>query len=181
MYRIGDYSMRPIEEGDLRQILEWRNSDEVHSMMLTDHKITWEEHCRWFEKIQQEPVKCHFVFEYQGHPVGYIGYNDFDESARTCTPGMYLGDRKTAPADAGLYLSYMAGKYAFEELGVEKIILEIFSKNKRALSINNMTGQEGEHYCIKKSSKRETVVRTETTREEYLKNREASRHLFEDF
>ena len=106
MYRVGDYSMRHIEERDLRQILEWRNSDEVHSMMLTDHKITWEEHRQWFERIRQEPLKRHFVFEYQGQPVGYIGYNGFDAQTRTCTPGMYLGDRKTAPADAGLYLAY---------------------------------------------------------------------------
>ena len=173
--------MRPIEEGDLRQILEWRNSDEIHSMMLTDHKITWEEHCRWFEKICQESPKRHFVFEYKGHPVGYIGYNNFNEETKTCVPGIYLGDRKAAPADAGLYLPYMARKYAFEELGMEKLIGEVLLKNKRALAANLMTGQEGERYSIEKSGKQETVVRTETTREEYLKKREASRLFFEGF
>lgn len=39
-----EYSVRPLEEKDLRLVLDWRNSERVHSKMLTDHKITWEEH-----------------------------------------------------------------------------------------------------------------------------------------
>lgn len=173
--------MRPIEERDLCKILEWRNSDEIHSMMLTDHKITWEEHCRWFEKISQEPVKRHFVFEYQDRPVGYIGYNDFDEQTKTCTPGMYLGDRKAAPADAGLYLSYMSWKYAFEELGMEKLISEIFPRNKKALVMDDLgeRGNERSYYYIEKSGKKELVQRTEFTREEYFRERERAQRFFE--
>ena len=36
--KIGEYSMRPIKEDDLREILEWRNSERVHSMMLDVYK-----------------------------------------------------------------------------------------------------------------------------------------------
>ena len=48
--KIGDYSICPIEERDLELLLNWRNSERIHSLMLTDHKITWEEHCNWFKK-----------------------------------------------------------------------------------------------------------------------------------
>lgn len=33
-----EYSVRPLEEKDLRLVLDWRNSERVHSKMLTDHK-----------------------------------------------------------------------------------------------------------------------------------------------
>lgn len=43
-----NYTLRPLEEKDLPIILEWRNSEKVHSKMLTDHKITWEEYYSWY-------------------------------------------------------------------------------------------------------------------------------------
>ena len=61
--KIADYSMRPIEERDLELLLNWRNSERIHSLMLTDHKITWEEHYQWFKKISEYEPKRNFVFE----------------------------------------------------------------------------------------------------------------------
>ena len=51
-----DYHLRPIEERDLRLVLDWRNSPKVHNMMLTDHEITWEEHYTWFKRMEKQPL-----------------------------------------------------------------------------------------------------------------------------
>ncbi len=61
-----DYHLRPIEERDLRLVLDWRNSPKVHDMMLTDHEITWDEHYGWFQRMKEQTLKRNFVFEHCG-------------------------------------------------------------------------------------------------------------------
>ena len=65
-----NYTLRPLEEKDLPIILEWRNSEKVHSKMLTDHKITWEEHYSWYQRMKGQPIKRNLVFEYNETPIG---------------------------------------------------------------------------------------------------------------
>ena len=89
---IMNYTLRPLEEKDLSIILDWRNSEKVHSKMLTDHKITWDEHYSWYQRMKEQPIKRNLVFEYKGKPIGYIGYTEFDEENHTCSPGAYLGE-----------------------------------------------------------------------------------------
>lgn len=181
-YRLNEYSMRPIEESDLPQILEWRNSDEIRNMMLTNHKITWNEHYNWFKRIEQNPVKRYFIFEYQNKPIGYIGYNEFDEENKSCSPGMYIGDKKNAPGDAGFAMSYIIGKYAFYKMGLLSLKSEIFAKNKNALAINKFfrTPIIGEYY-IEKNGEKELVKKLEITKEQWMKNREERlRDFFND-
>lgn len=141
--KIGDYSIRPIEERDLELLLNWRNSERIHSLMLTDHKITWEEHYQWFKKISEYEPKRNFVFEYKNKPIGYMGYTDYDEINKTCSPGAYLGDvERDVPIDAALYLFYIAVEYAFKVLKREALITTVFKNNKRALKIDKILGYE---------------------------------------
>ncbi|MBQ9478490.1 MAG: GNAT family N-acetyltransferase, partial [Selenomonadaceae bacterium] len=89
-FSIGAYAFREIRESDLPLLLEWRNSPRVHSKMLTDHKITWEEHKNWFKRIQDEAREGYFIFTFNGEPVGYC-----------CPGGTYLGAPDKCPRDAG--------------------------------------------------------------------------------
>jgi len=141
--QLDDYSIRPIEEKDLKLLLEWRNSERIHSLMLTDHKITWDEHNKWFQKISKYNPKRNFVFEYQSIPIGYMGYTEFDEINKTCSPGAYLGECcGNIPIDAALYLFYYTVEYAFEVLKQKALITTVFKTNKRALKIDKILGYE---------------------------------------
>lgn len=140
MMILGDYSIRPIEDKDLKMLLEWRNSERIHVMMLTDHIITWEEHQKWFRQVERYNPKRNFIFEYKGEPIGYIGYSNYDEIAKKCSPGVYLGNYDVAPIEAGLYLMYMTVWYAFEELHMDRVETFIFKQNKKAIKINSFVG-----------------------------------------
>ena len=83
---MSEYSLRPLEERDLQMVLQWRNSERVHSKMLTDHKIVWEEHFAWFQRIKDNPIKRNLIFEFLGRPIGYIGYTEYDEEKGCCSP-----------------------------------------------------------------------------------------------
>ena len=60
---MSEYSLRPLEERDLQMVLQWRNSERVHSKMLTDHKIVWEEQFAWFQRIKDNPIKRNLIFD----------------------------------------------------------------------------------------------------------------------
>lgn len=134
-----EYSVRPLEEKDLRLVLDWRNSERVHSKMLTDHKITWEEHLAWFQRSKDNPVKRNLVFCYQDRPIGYIGYTEYDDVNMICSPGPYLGETDV-PIDAGITLFYIAVEYAFAELHMKSLETSVFKSNKQAMRIDKFLG-----------------------------------------
>lgn len=164
-----EYSIRPIEEKDLPMLLDWRNSERVHSKMLTEHKITWEEHFAWFQRIKENPVKRNLIFELSGRPIGYIGYTEYDEENRSCSPGAYLGEADV-PIDAGLVLFYMSVEYAFAELGMDRLETSIFKSNKYAMKIDKFLGYKeinGSEEIFIKNGREESAVRIFMTKDDW--------------
>lgn len=137
------YNIRPLQKEDLKMVLEWRNSERIHSVMLTDHKITWEEHCQWFDKASKNKPCRNLIFEYCNKPIGYIGYTDYNDVEKTCSPGAYLGVvGDYVPIDAAFVLFYKTMEYAFNVLGMDKLITEVFKTNKKALKMDKFLGFE---------------------------------------
>lgn len=137
---IDDYAMRAIEEADLPKLLEWRNSPEIHSKMLTDHIITWEEHLAWFNRLKIQDPPLNFAFTYKGDIAGYLGCPKYDAANKVCDVGCYLGTDVNLPVDAGVCLGTMLYRYVFLVLGVKKVITEVFVDNHRVLKLNIMGG-----------------------------------------
>lgn len=145
MMTLGEYFLRPIIKEDLKLILEWRNSERVHSMMLTDYQITSEEHYKWFKKITQNEIPLHFVFCYKKKPIGYMGY-DIDWKNKICYPSLYIGCINGIKANAGIILGKMAINYAFESLKMHKICAYVLENNERIQKLNNFIGYKDEGY-----------------------------------
>ncbi len=168
---MSDYTIRPIEERDLRLLLEWRNSERIHSKMLTDHKITWEEHCAWFQHIKSERIKRNFIFEYKEKPIGYLGYTEFDMAEKRCSPGAYLGT-DNVPMDAGLMLFYTVIEYAFEKLGMESLETSVFNNNKKVIKMDKLFGYRIiSKYECEKNGTLEKTVRMRLTRKDWILNK----------
>lgn len=134
------YHLRPLRETDLHSVLEWRNSERVHSKMLTDHTITWEEHKCWFDRIKNNDPVRNLILEYQGKAVGYVGYTEYDAENDSCSPGAYMGDTENIPIEAGLYLFFLSLEYAFGELNMKRLETSVFEDNRKARKINEFLG-----------------------------------------
>lgn len=170
-----EYSVRPLEEKDLRLVLDWRNSERVHSKMLTDHKITWEEHFAWFQRSKDNPVKRNLVFCYQGRPIGYIGYTEYDDVNMICSPGAYLGETDV-PIDAGITLFYIAVEYAFAELHMKSLETSVFKSNKQAMRIDKFLGYKevpGKEEVYIKNGKEEIALRMSMSKADWDKHKQA--------
>lgn len=161
MLTIDEYSMCPLEEKDLEQVLAWRNSDRIRSVMFTNHKISMQEHLTWFERIKKQEILTHFIFAYRNRPIGYISYIDIDRINGTCSSGTYLGEQAEIPKLAGIALEYFTTEYAFENLGMRKIWAYCFAYNKKILKLNKLFGCKQEGYLKKhviKDGKYEDLV-----------------------
>lgn len=181
---LGNYQLRPLEEKDLKTVLAWRNADAIHSQMLTDHKITWEEHYGWFQRMKEQTLKRNFVFFYQGTPIGYIGYTEFDEDGHTCSPGAYLAPGINAPKEAALCLFYTSIDYAFEYLGMVRLNTDVFADNKRALKLDTFLGYEiihDEDHHVTKNGQEKLVYRLVLDKEKWKKHKEELMPYISDF
>ncbi|MBR3622979.1 MAG: GNAT family N-acetyltransferase [Selenomonadaceae bacterium] len=168
---IGDYAIREIEESDLSQLLEWRNSPEIHSKMLTDHIITWDEHLAWFKKIKEQDPTLNFAFVYQDKLVGYAGYTKYDPVTKTGDGGSYLAPELDLPVDAGIYSGELLLYYGFETLGIKKTVTDVFLDNERVVKMNKLMGSKIiSSHKLKKGGKVKEVVTMELTYEDWRKS-----------
>ena len=182
MFKIGDYSMRPIERADLEQVLAWRNSERIRSVMINDHIITMPEHLAWFERIKKLETPLHFIFQYKGRPIGYLCFTDVDFKNLTCSSGMYLGEQTDLPDLAGIVISFFIAEYAFEKLGMRKLWGYAFAYNKKILKVNQLFGSKQEGYLVKhvfKNGKYEDLILSASFYEEWKERREVlKKYLF---
>lgn len=173
---VEEYTIRPLEEKDLEMVLAWRNSERVHSKMLTDHKITWQEHFSWFQRTKENPVKRNLIFEYQGRPVGYIGYTEYDEEKMCCSPGVYLGETDV-PAEAGIVLLHMSVEYAFTTLHMKRLETSVFKNNRPSMVISKYLGYQeisGSDELYHKNGKEEIAIRLEISKADWQRKIDGS-------
>lgn len=140
MLNFAGYKIRKITEKDLPILLQWRNSDRIHSEMLTEHKITWKEHQAWFQKLSVQVVPLHLVLEYQNRPIGYVGFSECDDVNQRCSIGSYLGETEEVPVDAGMLIDYLGISYLFQFTKFNKVWSYVFLYNKRACKLNRFIG-----------------------------------------
>lgn len=153
-----DYSIKEIQEEDLKMLLKWRNSQRIHALMLTDRIISWDEHYNWFCKNKANKPARNFIFYYKNIAIGYFGYSDYHEEF--CSPGGYIGDIANAPIDAALVLFSFGIEYAFKTLNMKYLQTEVFCENKKALKLDLLLGYKiiGENEVIKNGKKTRTFI-----------------------
>ena len=86
--------LRPATLEDCRLYFEWVNEREVRLRSIRNHKITWEEHCQWFQqRLQSDSARLLIAME-ADTPVGQIrtesyssGDWEIDFSVAACERG----------------------------------------------------------------------------------------------
>lgn len=134
--------VRQMNEGDLEQVLSWRNHPEVRRFMYTQHDISLEEHTRWFERASQDPDRYLLVFEINTTPLGFINIHQI-ASGGIADWGFYLAP--DAPKGTGRALARAALRYAFEAAGIKKLCGQALAFNERSVRFHLNLGfqQEG--------------------------------------
>ena len=131
--------LRPIKENDLELVLEWRNSFRVRNYMINNHIITIDEHKAWYNRLLHDDSSHCLIFEMHGEPVGVVNFNDIDRERGICFWGFYLG-RENLPKGTGTRMGTLGIKYAFHELGMQKICAKVLEFNQASIRLHQKLG-----------------------------------------
>ncbi len=131
--------LRMMAEGDLAQVLAWRNSERVRKMMYTEHLILDDEHRTWFARARERDDSRHLVFEFSGRPLGVVNITRIDLSNRRCHWGFYLGE-VDRPKGCGTAMGALALELMFDELRLHKVIGEAFAFNADSIKYHLRLG-----------------------------------------
>lgn len=134
--------VRSMKEGDLEQVLSWRNHPEVRRYMYTQHEISLEEHTRWFTRESQDPNRHLLLFEIDTTPLGFINIHQIANGG-IGEWGFYVAP--DAPMGTGQHLGQSALSYAFKVVRLHKLCAQALAFNERSVRFHLNLGfyQEG--------------------------------------
>lgn len=132
------YKLIEVEMQHLQQILEWRNSPRINSLMYTDHKISFKEHLEWYKRSKISNDIDVKLICYLEKPIGQVNFK-IDLNEKKCFWGFYIGEENT-PRGAGTVMGYLAISYIFEKYKVDKLYAEVISNNTISINFHKKMG-----------------------------------------
>jgi UDP-2,4-diacetamido-2,4,6-trideoxy-beta-L-altropyranose hydrolase/UDP-4-amino-4,6-dideoxy-N-acetyl-beta-L-altrosamine N-acetyltransferase len=127
-----------LNENDKMLALSMRNHPEIKKRMYNDDLILEVDHFDFIKNLEIDTEKRYFLVKQKGNTIGSINFSkiNYDNSVEL---GIYTNPFLKFKG-FGRLLESAASHYAFTELGVRKIRLEVLSNNKRAINFYNKCG-----------------------------------------
>lgn len=122
-----------LSKKELADVLSWRNSTEVRSMMNSSGLIAIDEHLEYVESLRLDASKCYYKVD----EIGVIYFTELNSN--TPSIGLYANMENSEKAK-GHILMKMIIHIAFDELGLDVIYLEVLESNSRAINLYKKFG-----------------------------------------
>lgn len=134
--------LRLLTEHDLSRTLSWRNRDAARIQFKHAEKLVLAEHKVWFEHQKSQPDCYYFIVENteSGQAVGQVAIYNIGLINESAEVGTFI----VAPEAEGrgfmkrAILALMA--WAFKDLKLNRVYLEVFTTNLRAIRIYESCG-----------------------------------------
>lgn len=129
--------LRSIEREDLPTFVRWFNDPEVRQYLRMYEPMSMAKEERWFEDMLER--KDDFVFAIEAQigeqwvPIGNVGLHRIDWKNRTAVFGIALGEKAYWGQGFGTDATRTILRFAFEELNLHRVELEVFDFNTRAI------------------------------------------------
>ena len=134
--------IRPMQDKDLEQVLEWRNHPQVRQVMFTQHKISMQEHQKWFSRVRHEDGRQILIYEEGDQPMGFVHFTNA-VAGGIADWGFYASP--DALKGVGRRMGELALAYAFEQLDIHKVCGQALDFNAASIGLHQRLGfqQEG--------------------------------------
>jgi N-acetylneuraminate synthase len=136
----GRVRVRPLERKDAAMVVAWRSRPEVAAALFSAEPPTLEVHLAWFEAVGKRTDRLEFVIELDGKPVGTMGLSALDFGRGEAEYGILLGEPAARGQGAAFAASRALIRYAFSDLELRLIVLELFSDNVAARRLYDRLG-----------------------------------------
>ena len=128
-----DIYLRPMTEEDTDLIVTWRNRDFVRRNFIYRELFTREGHLKWLETMVKTGKVVQFIIcTKEDRPVGSVYLRDIDRQHRKAEYGIFIGEEDALSCGYGTQAAELVKQYAFEVLGLHKLMLRLLSGNDRA-------------------------------------------------
>lgn len=135
---IGDrVRLRAIEREDIPTFVRWFNDPEVRQYLLMYEPMSKAKEERWFEAYLDRKDDFMFAIEAligeEWAHIGNLGLHRVDWKNGTCTFGIVLGEKAYWGRGYGTEAARVILRFAFGELNLHRVELEVYDFNRRAI------------------------------------------------
>ena len=133
--------LRPVTETDLLDYVKWLNDAEVTAFTLREFPgLTLEAEREWFaRKTAPDSQDRPFAIEVDGLLIGQCQLH-VEESGQTAFYGIVIGDKTAWGRGYGTAATREAVRIGFEEMGLQRIWLNVGSHNPRGIRCYEKVG-----------------------------------------
>lgn len=134
--------LRPLDEADLDRCLRWINDSEVLVTLGRRHPLGRTAEQEWLrEQYKSEDQMTLAIVLVDGdRHIGNCGFNEIDYVNRCGMFGILIGEKDVWGQGYGPEAADLILGYGFEQLGLHRIGLEVYSHNPRALRAYEKAG-----------------------------------------
>ena len=136
--------LRPAERNDLPTFVEWLADADVGEGLANRAPWSTVAEEAWFERLQEDIGKSHWHFAIclrdDGRPIGFGGLHGVDPVNGETELGIGIGDRSCWDRGYGTEAMNILLDFAFGELRLHRVFLNVFALNERARHVYEKVG-----------------------------------------
>ncbi len=134
--------LRSMTRKDTADVLRWRADPVVARQLFSARCPTLEEHEAWLAKLNQSRDRIEFmiVMRQNGRAVGTIGLSHIQARGGSAEYGILLGEPDARGKGVAREASQLLLAYAFDQLGLVEVFLNLFADNVPALRLYERLG-----------------------------------------
>lgn len=138
-----------LEREDLPLFVEWFNDHEVREGIMMYLPISLAQEERWFEKMlerpqDEQPLTIEVSDGDEWVKIGNMGFFNFDHHAHSAEVGIVLGNKDYWNKGYGTEAMTLLLKHGFETLNLNRIMLQVYEDNPRAIRCYEKVGYRHE-------------------------------------
>jgi RimJ/RimL family protein N-acetyltransferase len=142
--------LRAFERDDAERCYRWMNDPNIVRTLKSRYPIAFQNEIEWLERAMQVSVsdsERHFAIERKedrAH-IGNASIHDIDWVSRTAAFGLFVGEPSAWNRGFGTDAIRTLVRFAFEEMNLRKLNIDVFDYNDRAKHVLEAQGfvQEG--------------------------------------
>jgi D-cysteine desulfhydrase len=133
-------AIRKFEERDIVNKINWINDERNNRYLHYDLPLKYENTCHWFKRNQKRTDRYDAVIEVDGIPVGVIGLLSIDRNNSKAEYYITMGSHEYKGRGIATEASRLILKYAFDQLGLNKVYLFTEVENTTAQRLFEKVG-----------------------------------------
>ena len=128
-----------LDECDELDIVRWRNKKEIIDSFFSYRGVTISNHRSWFESYSKDNTRLEYVISIKStkSKIGTIGLSGIDHKNQKAEYGIMIAEESARSQGFAQEASIAIINYAFAELNLRKIKLNVFADNADAIKLYN--------------------------------------------